>query len=67
MGKTGYRYVTTSLDQLNDERSGSSYALGAGYRWNPRKNNGAEFYYHKLTDELDDYGFSISYGFGGRD
>lgn len=67
MGKTGYRYLTSSLEGLNEDRSGSAYAGGVGYRWNPRKNNGAEFYYNKLTDSLDYYGFNISYGFGGRD
>lgn len=67
MGKYGYRYVTTSLSELDEDRSGNAYAFGAGYRWNPRKNNGVELYYNKLTERLDYIGFNVSYGFGGRD
>lgn len=67
MGKAGYRYVTTSLSELDEERSGNAYAGGLGYRWNLRKNNGFEFYYNKYAERLDFLGFSVSYGFGGRD
>jgi hypothetical protein len=67
MGKIGTRYVTTSIEELDDERGGSAYAGGIGYRWNPRKNNGVELFYNKFSDSLDMIGFSVAYGFGGRD
>lgn len=72
MGKIGYRYADVSFSdfEVEDfpvERTGTAYAAGFGYRWSPRKHNGAELFYNKTSDEISYYGFNFSYGFGGRD
>jgi hypothetical protein len=67
MAKIGTRYVTTSLEELDDERGGSAWAAGIGYRWNPRRINGVELYYNDFSENLEVIGFNVSYGFGGRD
>lgn len=67
MGKVGYRYAGTNIEELQEDRTGSAYAGGVGYRWNPKKLNGAEIYYNKFTSQISYIGLSFSYGFGGRD
>lgn len=67
MGKIGYRYLGTNVEGFPKKRNGTAYAGGLGYRWNPRKNQGVEFVYNRLSDEIKYLGFNISYGFGGRD
>lgn len=67
LGKIGYRTVNSSLDEHQEERSGSSYGVGVGYRWDPRSQKGAELVYTKHGDLFDGIGFNINYGFGGRD
>ena len=66
MGKVGYRYAGTNIQELQADRSGSAYAGGVGYRWNPKKSNGVELYYNKFTSQITYYGLNISYGFGRR-
>lgn len=65
MGKLGYRYVQTSIDdaveEYHDNRSGNAWAIGAGYRWRPEAYG--EITYTKLTDDIDAIGFSISYSY----
>lgn len=65
MGKLGYRYVNSNIDQLNQERSGSGWGAGVGYRWN-KKGSYAELGYTKYNDLLDGIGFSISYSYDRR-
>lgn len=67
MAKYGYRYLSTNIQEFPRERTGNAYGAGFGYRWNPRKNSGAEIFYSRLAEEMDAIGFNISYGFGGRD
>lgn len=62
MGKAGYRYVQTTLDQNQDDRSGNSWTVGAGYRWRDAGTY-AELAYTKLTNDIDAIGFSISYSY----
>jgi hypothetical protein len=65
MGKIGYRYLNTSIDELSEEnRSGAAYGGGAGYRWGESL-SGVEIYYTRMSEDLDYLGFSLSYGFGG--
>ena len=66
MGKVGYRYAGTNIQELQADRSGSAYAGGVGYRWNPKKSNGVELYYNKFTSQITYYGLNIAYGFGRR-
>jgi hypothetical protein len=63
VGKYGYRYLNTSLTELQNDRSGSQYAAGVGYRWN-KKGSYAEFGYTKIADKIDALGFSLSYSYG---
>ena len=65
MGKYGYRYLNTSLDELRNDRSGTQYAGGVGYRWN-KKGSYVEFGYTKIADKIDALGFSLSYTYGRR-
>jgi hypothetical protein len=65
MGKLGYRYMNTSIEQLQDDRSGTAYGLGVGYRWN-KKGSYAEFGYTKWAEKIDALGISISYSYDRR-
>ena len=66
MGKTGYRYLNTNLPELDDDRSGSAWGLGLGYRYSAA-GGFAELGYTKLSDDLKALGFSLGYGFGKKD
>jgi hypothetical protein len=65
MGKLGYRYINSNIEQLNQERSGSGWGAGVGYRWN-KKGSYAELGYTKYNELLDGIGFSISYSYDRR-
>lgn len=54
-GKYGYRYVLTSISDLDDQRSGNGFAFGVGYRWG-RGLSGVELGYKKLTEDVDSVG-----------
>ena len=62
MGKAGYRYMNTSIDQLQNDRSGTAWGAGIGYRWN-KKGSFAELGYTKIADKISGIGFSISYSY----
>lgn len=64
MGKAGYRYVSTSIQELNEDPSGSLLAGGIGWRWG-KSLSGVELQYGRLTDDIDQISLGISYGFGG--
>lgn len=66
MAKYGYRYLNTNIPELQQERSGNAYGFGGGYRWG-KSLSGVELAYTKYSKEVTYTGFSISYGFGGRD
>lgn len=65
MAKYGYRYLNTSIDELQDNRSGSAWGVGAGYRWGSTL-SGVELYYTRLTPDVTFMGFALAYGFGGH-
>lgn len=65
MGKYGYRYLSTSIDQLQNDRSGNAWGAGIGYRWN-KKGSYAEFGYTHYSSELSALGFSLSYSYDRR-
>ena len=54
-GKYGYQYVVTSIRELDDQRSGNSFAFGVGYRWG-RGHSGVELGYKQLSDDIDSIG-----------
>ena len=59
MGRYGYRYVQTSIEELNEKRSGTAWGLGVGYRWS-KSLSGVELGYHQLTSEMDYLGLMFS-------
>lgn len=65
MGKLGYRYINSNIEQLNEERSGTGWGAGVGYRWN-KKGSYAELGYTRYNELLDGIGFSISYSYDRR-
>jgi hypothetical protein len=54
-GKYGYRYVVTSISDLDEQRSGNGFAFGAGYRWG-RGLSGVELVYTQVSDDIDSVG-----------
>jgi hypothetical protein len=64
MGKYGYRYLNTSIDELSQNRSGAAWGLGGGYRWGESL-SGVELFYTHFSQDVKYMGFSIAYGFGG--
>jgi hypothetical protein len=63
IGKAGYRYVSTSIEELNESPSGSLLAGGVGWRWGESL-SGVELQYTRLTDDIDQISLGVSYGFG---
>lgn len=65
MGRYGYRYIATSIDELNENRSGTGFGVGAGYRWG-RGLSGVELSYKELSEELDAIGLVFYARFNDR-
>lgn len=51
----GYRYVYTSIDELNEDRSSNGFGAGVGYRWG-KGLSGVELSYRELGEDLDSIG-----------
>lgn len=65
LGKYGYRYVATSIDELNESRSGNGLGLGVGYRWG-KGLSGVELNYKELSEEIDAVGLTFFARLGRR-
>ena len=65
VGKYGYRYIQSTIQELQEEASGTAYALGAGYRYG--SDGGVEIMYTKYSDFIDYISLTVTYGFGGDD
>lgn len=57
-GKYGYRYIATSNDTINENRSGKGFAAGVGYRWG-RGLSGVELGYKQLAENVDSIGLTF--------
>lgn len=57
-GKIGL-YRLWSIQEFDDETSGTAWALGGGYRWEPY--SFVELTYTKINDRLNGYGLTFSY------
>jgi len=57
-GKYGYRYIATSNDTINENRSGNGLGLGVGYRWG-RGLSGVELGYKQLAEDVESIGFTF--------
>jgi hypothetical protein len=57
-GKYGYRYIATSNDTVNENRSGKGFAFGVGYRWG-RGLSGVELGYKQLAEDVESIGLTF--------
>lgn len=57
-GKYGWRYLATTNDTINEDRSGKGFAAGVGYRWG-RGLSGVELGYTQLADKVDAIGLTF--------
>jgi len=57
-GKYGYRYIATSNDTINEDRSGNGLSGGVGYRWG-RGQSGVELAYKQLAHDVDSVGLTF--------
>lgn len=64
MGRIGYQYMNTGLDELDGKHSGAAWSLGAGWRFRPKSAAGAELLYTHVSNDVHYWGLRVSYGFG---
>jgi hypothetical protein len=57
-GKYGYRYIATSIDELNENRSSNGFGFGVGYRWG-KGLSGVELGYKELSEDVDSVGLTF--------
>jgi hypothetical protein len=57
-GKYAYRYIATSNDTINEDRSGNGIGAGVGYRWG-RGLSGVELGYKELAKNVDSIGLTF--------
>lgn len=58
LGRYGYRYIATSIDELNESRSGTGLGVGVGYRWG-KGLSGVELSYKELSENVDQIGLTF--------
>lgn len=65
VGKYGYRLINSSVPEIQqgDDRMGTAYTLGAGYRWGVGLSS-VEVTYTEWSEQLETVGLSLAYGFG---
>lgn len=59
VGKIGYRYLQSSLPELDEDKNGTSWTGGVGYRW--ARDGFVEIGYSKISDKIDGIGLTFSY------
>lgn len=64
VGRAGYRYVNTSIEEIQEDELGAAYSVGAGYRWRAGLSK-FELGYTKYSTYLEYLGLGVVYGFGG--
>ncbi|MGH6961098.1 MAG: hypothetical protein ACREE7_11485 [Dongiaceae bacterium] len=57
-GRYGVRYIATSNDAVNENRSGNGLGLGVGYRWG-RGQSGVELAYKQLAEDVESVGLTF--------
>lgn len=65
VGKYGFRYIQSTIQELQEEASGTAYVVGGGYRYG--EDGGVELTYSKYSDFIDYFSLVVTYGFGGDD
>jgi len=63
-GKYAYRYIATSNDTINEDRSGNGLGFGVGYRWG-RGLSGVELGYKELAKDVEAIGLTFFVRTGG--
>ena len=58
MGRYGYRYLATSNEALNEDRSSKGFGAGLGYRWG-RGLSGVELTYKELAENVESIGLTF--------
>jgi hypothetical protein len=58
LGRYGYRYIATSIDELNVNRGGTGFGAGVGYRWG-KGLSGVELQYKQLSEDVDSIGLTF--------
>jgi hypothetical protein len=58
MGRYGYRYLATSNEALNEDRSSTGFGAGLGYRWG-RGLSGVELTYKELAENVESIGVTF--------
>lgn len=64
MGRFGYRYINSSIRELDDDKIGPAWSGGAGYRWRAGLSK-FEVGYTRYSEHIDYLGVAVVYGFGG--
>lgn len=64
MGRIGYQYMNTGLNQLDGKHSGMAWSAGAGWRFRPKSAAGAELLYTHVSNDVHYWGLRLNYGFG---
>jgi hypothetical protein len=57
-GRYGYRYIATSIEELNEKRSSNGVGFGLGYRWG-KGLSGVELTYKELAEDVDSVGLTF--------
>ena len=57
-GKYAYRYIATSNDTVNEDRTGNGLGFGVGYRWG-RGLSGVEIGYKELAKDVESIGLTF--------
>lgn len=58
MGRYGFRYLATSNEALNEDRSSEGFGVGLGYRWG-RGLSGVELAYKELAEDVESIGLTF--------
>jgi len=58
MGRYGFRYLATSNEALNEDRSSEGFGAGVGYRWG-RGLSGVELSYKELAENVESIGLTF--------
>ncbi len=59
MARAGYRFVETTISELNEEQTGSTWGLGLGYRYSSQ--GAVELTYTQYGSDINYLSLSVSY------
>ncbi len=59
LARAGYRFMQSTVDELNEERSGAAFTLGGGYRY--AEDGTVELSYTRYSDEVDYLSLAVNF------